>query len=111
MSCLATPTAMPYEGWLSPASAEAILARIASGTSLPTDKYYLRPREILTDAGMVPADRQTRLLREQRTQTLLLCSRQSRPSFLCSVRSSRSPRGRRHPNLLPQDRRPRARSI
>jgi hypothetical protein len=32
------------------------------------------PERILADAGLVPADRKTHLLREQRLQTLLLRS-------------------------------------
>jgi hypothetical protein len=75
-------------------------ARAASGKTLPTDKYYLRPEEILSDANKVPDDWQEGLLREQLLKQL----------FLCPKQRSRSPRGRRHPNPLPRDRRPRAKS-
>jgi hypothetical protein len=71
---------MPSEGWLSLDSAEPILDRQQSGNPLPPDQYYLRPEEILSDAGMVPLDRQTQQFREHRLQTLRLCSGQSRPS-------------------------------
>jgi hypothetical protein len=66
-----------------------------TGQGLQTDRYYLFPEAIMGDAGKVPNDWQTQLLREQRIQTLRLCAGQSRPSFLCAGRSSPSWRGRR----------------
>jgi hypothetical protein len=54
--------------------------QLQSGKPLPMDKYFLRPEQILSDAGMVPLDRQTRLTRKLRLKPLLLCSGQSGPS-------------------------------
>jgi hypothetical protein len=83
----ASPTDWRYSPWLSPAASAGLEGRSASGKNLPTDQYYLRPEEIMSDAGRWPDDWQQSLLRGQRTQTLPLRSGQSSPSS----------RGRRDP--------------
>src|SRR5262249_263050 len=70
----ARKTVRRYEDWLSHGSARSTLRRVRPGRTLPTDRHYLHPDQVLRDVGMVPDSCQTRLLWEQWLKPLLLRS-------------------------------------
>jgi hypothetical protein len=87
--------------WIPPCSEDSLrdyVRRRNASQLVVTDKYYLFPEEIMSDAGKVPDPWQLDLLRMPPRGTLLLCSRQSSPSLLCAAQNRRpSSRGRRGP--------------
>ena len=90
------PSELPWTPLCSEGSASQALSRFESGKPLVTDRYFLEPAAILSDAGKPPDRWQRELLEGQPRGTLLLCSRQSGPSLLCAGQSRRpSSLGRR----------------
>jgi hypothetical protein len=63
---------------------------LSTGQALPTDRYYLMPEAIMSDAGYPPDDWQAKLLREQRTQTLMCASRQAGKSLVTAALALRT---------------------
>jgi predicted phage terminase large subunit-like protein len=60
-----------------PEWARAAEARLLTGRTAPTDRFWVDPARVMADAGMPPDPWQAKLLRAAPRRTLLLCSRQA----------------------------------
>jgi hypothetical protein len=65
---VAAAMSLPMQDWI---------LREASGSTVPTDRFWRDPTLLMSEAGMPPDPWQARLLRQPAAQTLLLCSRQA----------------------------------
>ncbi len=66
-----SPPSQPLPSWLAD-----LTSRTLSGRSLPSDRYFLDPTLIMSEAGMSPDPWQERVLRSMADRLLLCCSRQ-----------------------------------